>query len=231
MSHGKLQIAREGHTTHCETPRAELESAFTPILRKIWLSSEAVLVACLVDCEGECIDYCTSLSVYDAKLAGAHLALLLSQLDAASPKLLASKGAGTLHLITERRELIVRRVGSDYALAVVLAESPPTSLVNQAIMTAEESLRKEMGLEVSPYHPEATPVQVATHPDPRGSYVPVEVSDGPATQRVESVLGRWEESDRTGAEQQRGFRVRGADGREMNLIHNVRDNTWMRERW
>src|SRR5262245_28803284 len=98
-----------------EVERDLLETAFTPILRRVWSAVPTALAAVFVDLEGECIDYVSSLDPFEAKVGGAHAQMLVDSLRASRQKLGLAEPV-VLTISGALRELWARRATDECLL-------------------------------------------------------------------------------------------------------------------
>ncbi|MGE0787083.1 MAG: hypothetical protein AB7S26_15525 [Sandaracinaceae bacterium] len=200
------------------------ESAFTPILRRLLYRGRGVLMVCFVDFEGECVDYCSTLPPYDAKVAGAQMLVTLSEVAARMHKL----GGGETYSMTIHaapRELVVRRVSAEYMLVVTLRRGSLTRRLRGGIEHAVIELRREAAIDVPSWDPVMDSVRVDVRAAIGWSYAPEAFfADDGSRQEIEIVLGRWFDRGRSRV----CFRVRTVQGEELTLIHDRAVDRWER---
>ncbi|HJK99086.1 MAG TPA: hypothetical protein RMF84_17820 [Polyangiaceae bacterium LLY-WYZ-14_1] len=212
-----------------EAPRDQAESEFTPILRRLWARDETVLAVAFVDQEGECIDYCSSLDPFDAKIAGAHMLVVVAE---TAERLRALDGGETqrVSLLGDEREILVRRLSEDYALVVVAAPSTNhRQALHEGIEEAASALRQEAKIERPAWDLTAHSLHVQLRAAVGWPYAPLSYLERGRRVRVTEVLGRWVEagggSDGSTIE---GFRVRTAMGEELTLVYDPDQDAWIR---
>jgi len=210
-----------------EAPRDQASSGFTPILRRLLGTSPAVLAVTFVDDEGECVDYCSALPPYDAKVIGAHMLVVLAEID--TPTERATRGVvRLLHLVGDRREILVRRVGDDHVLTVTVTEGGAVRRVLEAIEHTVVALRREAGLRAPAWDPVDPGLTVELRPAVGWPYAPVAFTEAGKRVVVADVLGRWiEGAPDTGGEIV-CFRVRAEGGQELTLAHDPVTGRWIR---
>jgi hypothetical protein len=210
-----------------EAPRDQDESGFTPILRSLWADHPGVLAVAFVDQMGECVDYCSSLSPFDAKVAGATLLIVLEEI---APRC-HQAGAGIpklLHLVTERTEFVARRVTDEYLLVVLVRPARVVRKLVDAIEAAVVRLRQEAGAPVPSWDVVEVGLRVEVRVARGWPYAPSAFVEAGARVEVQAVLGRWVE----GAEATGGelvcFRIQTAAGEELTLAHDLVSDRWLR---
>src|SRR6185312_13404781 len=138
------------HVPRVEALRDQDESAFTAILRRVYDAVPAVLAVLFVDTEGECIDYVAAMEPYEAKVAGAHMHMLLKGMSL--PRSSATMGETFgFELLSADREVWVRRFCEEYLIVVLLERGFDTSELRDAVATAGREFREEAGLETPPW--------------------------------------------------------------------------------
>jgi predicted regulator of Ras-like GTPase activity (Roadblock/LC7/MglB family) len=208
-----------------EAKRDQSESAFTPILRRIWSSGPAVLAAVFVDMEGECIDYVSSIDPFEAKVSAAHAHVLMDGLRAA-PKLGLDEPIAFAITCSER-ELWARRVSDGYLLVVVLQPGADHLLVHSVLCVAGREFRAEVGA-ASPSWESATGVlEVIVRAAVGWPYAPAAFSQEGVRVMVTDVLGRWAEPGGASGDELVCFRVRTEDGQELTLVHDPGGDGWL----
>lgn len=209
-----------------EAQRDQLESAFTPILRRIWSSAAAVLAAVFVDLEGECIDYVSSLPPFDAKVSAAHALVLMEELRASQHKLGLAEPI-SFAITGDDRELWARRVSEDYLLVVVLQPGAEHSDVRSVLATAGREFREEVGAEAPAWEPAPKPLEVIIRSAVGWAYAPTAFSQEGVKITITDVLGRWTEPGGAEGDDLVCFRVRTEDGQELTLVHDPAGDGWL----
>ncbi|MCS6798526.1 MAG: hypothetical protein NZ898_08345 [Myxococcota bacterium] len=207
-----------------EAPREEHETGFTRILRALWRSDARALAACYVDADGECIDYCSSLDPFDAKVAGAALVVPWVQLLRRAPRL----GGGRPRMLRvrgERREAWLRAV-TDETVLVLLRQVDPgeTPSVDDRLARwldrTARLLRHEARWPVPTWEPRDG-LRVELRSAVGWPHAPVAFEEHGVRVLVSDVLGRWVEEDWLEC-----FRVRTAEGLELTLEHETWTDHW-----
>lgn len=222
----------DGGAAPLESPRDLDESSFTPILRAVLYAVPGALAVVFVDREGECIDYCSSLPPFDAKVIAAHMLIVTSEVRERSSR------AGEpwyLHVHGSERDIVVRRITDDYLLVVVTRPIGVSSLLTETMELAVRQLRSECGEPPPAWEPAPdTRVRVELRVSNTGwAYAPSAFWDLGDRTAVTDVLGRW-------VEEEKGLRpgdlpielvcfmVRTEHGQELTLVHRVDEDTWER---
>ncbi|UJR79499.1 roadblock/LC7 domain-containing protein [Sandaracinus amylolyticus] len=201
------------------------ESSFTPILRSVLHCVPGVLAVVFVDSEGECIDYCSSLPPFDAKVIAAHMLVVTSEVRETTKRRAGEPWA--IHVQGSERDIVVRRVTDEYLLVVVTLAMGIPSLLTETIELAVRKLRVESG-EVTPRWEPAIDarVRVEVRVAKGWPYAPSAFWMGAERTKVGDVLGRWIEED-DGARVV-CFMVRSESGQELTLVHHVEEDRWER---
>lgn len=211
-----------------EYARDQAESGFTDILRRLLYRATGLLAVAFVDGEGECVDYCSALDPHEAKVAGAQLLVTMTELGARMGKLDAGE-AFMLTMHGSKRDIVVRRVSSDYLLVVVTRPRALTRRLTGGIEHAVIELRREAGIASPSWEPVLDSVRVEVRSAVGWPYAPAAFF-GEAGERiaVADVLGRWMEG--SGVESRVCFRIRTDGGEELTLVHDRAFDRWERQR-
>ena len=209
-----------------EGPRDELETAFTPILRRVWTEVPSVLSAAFVDHEGECIDYVSSLDPYEAKVSAAHTTMLFEQLRTRQHKLGFAEPV-TLMISATLRELWARRVTDEHLLVAISAHGAEAAGIGPVLERAAAEFRREVGVELPVWEP-SPPLEVVVRAAVGWPFAPAAFTAEGVRVVVSDVLGRWvEHPEAPGIEERTCFRVRTDDGRELTLVHDPARPGWV----
>lgn len=206
-----------------EAQRDELESAFTPILRRVLHGLPSALCAVFVDTEGECIDYASSIDPFEAKVSGAHALVLLDRLRAAQRKL-GLHEPYALAIGGSERELWGRRITDDYLLVVIALPGAEATQMWTVLAAAAREFRSEVGAAEAAWEP-TTKLEVVVRSAVGWPFAPAAFSQHGVRVTVTDVLGRWTEPG-SGDDELSCFRVRTADGQELTLIHDPNGDGW-----
>lgn len=206
-----------------EAKRDELESAFTPILRRILQTLPTALCAVFVDTEGECIDYASSIDPFEAKVSGAHALMLVDGLRARQRKL-GLHEPYALAIAGTEREIWARRITDDYMLVVVALPGAEATQMWTVLAAAAGEFRAEVGATAAPWEP-TTRLEVVVRAAVGWPYAPAAFSQHGVRVTVTDVLGRWTEPG-DGDEELSCFRVRTEDGQELTLVHDPNADGW-----
>jgi predicted regulator of Ras-like GTPase activity (Roadblock/LC7/MglB family) len=206
------------------------ESDFTPILRGLLRAAPSVLAAIFVDREGECIDYCSSLSPYDAKVIAAHMIVLLGE-SRERPKAVGGE-PWWMHVLGSERDLIARRVDDEYVLVVATGSNGISSSLCEAIEHTVTKLRSEVGLAKPSWEPTSPRMRVDVRTSTsEWAYAPETFWYRGDRTAVADVLGRWIENPPhpNGANHEVVcFLVRSENGEELTLVHRPEKDEWER---
>lgn len=209
-----------------EAPRDQAASDFTPILRRLLYASSGVLAVVFVDWEGECVDYCSALPPFDAKVAGAHMQIVMADIAARAARV----GGVTrmLHIVGDVRELLVRRVSEEYVLTVVVDEGGAVRRVLEAVERAVYEIRHEAALVAPSWDPIDPGLMVELRSAVGWPYAPAAFSEQAKRVVVQHVIGRWIEGAASTGGDLVCFRVRTETGEELTLAHDPVSDRWIR---
>jgi hypothetical protein len=209
-----------------EATRDVDQSAFTPILRRVLRLGPEMLGVAFVDFEGECIDYCSAIDPFDTKVAGAHLQMLCAELAPHFAKL----GFGAprqLHIVGDTRELIAARVGTEYALVVIVRAGAAELPLQEGVGRAVRELCREAGLaSPSSARADVASLTVALRSARGWAYAPAAYESEAGRVEVAAVLGRWVDAVSEPGTELVCFRVRTDSGQELTLAHDVAADRW-----
>lgn len=204
------------------------ESAFTDILRRLLYRATGLLAVAFVDSEGECVDYCSALDPFEAKVAGAQLLVTMTEMS----DRVRALGGGQSFMLTvsgSSRDLVARRVSDAYMLIVVTKPRALTRRLQGGIEIAVTELRREAGIDMPDWEPVLDSVRVDVRAAIGWPYAPTAYFDETDERiGIAHVMGRWLEG--TGVESRVCFRVRTDDGEELTLVHDRAHDRWERER-
>lgn len=223
---------------HAIVPRAQVESAFSSILRALLKALPLSSGAALVDCEGETVDYAGHIEPFDLKVAAAHFQVVLSDVRNFGPLSTVRE----LRVRSRKRSYLMRVLDPDYSILLVLHRHGVFSVSERALQEAEDRICHEAGLDrretgndwyrvevetsfgrpirlrALPDHadlevppPSIPPTMLRSRPAPidRKAWVDIEV--------MGSLMGA--------AARERGYRIRLASGAEMTLLRE-RGELW-----
>jgi hypothetical protein len=190
--------------------RDQTPTTFSEILQHLlWLEPRAT-AAVLVDGEGETVDYATSLSSYDTKVAAANLRIVLEDITVCWSKV--APDDPLTHILVRARQgtFFVRPIADGYALVLVLRRRN-FAVSSRGVAWATRLLSKEAGWsavseEVLAWHP----AEVELHATKR--FRPSQIKINDTWERVE-VLGSI-----VGLGREKGFRCRLQSGAEITLL-------------
>jgi predicted regulator of Ras-like GTPase activity (Roadblock/LC7/MglB family) len=209
-----------------EAPRDQAESAFTAILRRLWDQLPSLQSAAFVDVEGECIDYISRLDPFEAKVAAAHMHMLLG-IVARSFERLDFGRTFAIEIDAEAREFWVQRVAEDYVLVVLCTSGGDRSQRETAIVLACAEFRDEVGMQPPPWERSRRRLSVRVRPATGWTYAPETYSDGGVRVTITDVIGRWTEAGGLLGDELVCFRVRTEEGRELTLVHDPDGDGWV----
>ena len=199
--------------------RELLPTGFTPVLESLLRALPEALCAVFVDEEGEAIDLATRIDGFDARVAGAETAIVLSRWRALS-SLRQHGPVIELQIVGGSRSLVARSVGGGYDLVVLLSTQGVTAAVSARCATAAGSLRDEA--HISAPTPRSVLRAVELRPSETVGEVPRAFVEDGVRRRVAAVLGVLDEGTA------RAFLVRTVEGEELLVLHNRHTGQWRR---
>jgi predicted regulator of Ras-like GTPase activity (Roadblock/LC7/MglB family) len=177
------------------------------------------LCAVFVDPEGETVDVSARVDPFDARVAGAEMAIVLGSARAASRKL----GYGDtleVRLESPQRSVIVRAVSEGYELVLLVGAPAISARAAELVAQTAVALLTEAGLPPPPSY--ATLRSVERKPSQTGMLVPAAFDDRGVRRKVTAVLGHRTEG---GAVK---FLVRVDTGEELLLVNEPISGRWTR---
>ena len=207
-----------------EALRDQLETTFTPMLRRAYEATPSALAFAFVDQEGECIDYVSAIDPFEAKVCAAHAFVLIDGLHDRQSRL-RMRNPFALEIATESRCLWARLMCADYvAVAVVTPDADRTKL-EATLAELSREFRGEAGIE-TPSWDTAPGVEVMIRSAVGWAYAPAAFNAGGASVAVSDVLGRWTEPGGVHGDEVVCFRVRTQEGQELTLVHDPAVDDW-----
>lgn len=209
-----------------ESERDQLESTLTVPMRQIFTASPSVLAAIFVDSEGECVDYCASMDVYDAKVAAAQMQVVLEEVRVFGRRVEAGRPA-MLEILGLRRSFVVREVGEGYAVVVVVAGPSIDVSISWALDECIRALRQETALPTPSWDPECD-LDVQTRRAIGWEFAPASFALHGQRHVIADVLGRWHQEGGLSGSPLICFRVRDTRGAECTLAFDSSEELWLR---
>jgi hypothetical protein len=206
-----------------EASREELETTFTPMLRRAWdLIPDATMLA-FVDQEGECIDYVSAIDAFEAKVLAAHAFTLLHQICYRAGRL-SLQSPYLLEIAADERMLCVRRLTEEYVVVTSVPKEVDRATLEGALSELAREFRSEAGLPAPPW--DSRGLQVTVRDAVGWAYAPEAYTDSGTQITIADVLGRWTEPTGVGDDEVVCFRVRTETGREITLVHDPASDGW-----
>jgi hypothetical protein len=209
-----------------EAQRDQVESAFTPILRRLFDAIPSVLAAVFVDMEGECIDYVTSVEPYEAKVAAAHLHMLMRITRASRATEIVGE-ALALEIVSAERVLCAWYLGDEYALMALVHGEIDRSRLRDSLARVQREFRAEVGIDAPDWAATDGQLSVSVRPSAGWTYAPSVFLLRGSRVKVSDVIGRWTEYALPQGSVLVCFRVRTQAGREITLIHDQSSDHWL----
>jgi hypothetical protein len=209
-----------------ESKRDLRESAFTPILRRVFRQVPSVLAAVLVDYEGESIDYVSALDPYDAKVSAAHMHMLMALFRTSAARRICGEPYA-LELVTSEREIWVRCAGDEYGLVAIMEPGFDRLQMRDALAYASREFRTEVGIETPSWDLIRPGLSVRVRSADGWEYAPQGFWAGGVRRTITGVLGRWTEPAGSDGVELVCFRVRTQEGQELTLVHDPDAKDWV----
>ncbi len=102
------------------TPREQARTAFTELLEEILVGCPGAVAAIFSDAEGETVDYCTFLEVFDTQIAGAQWGSVLAGIRDLVLKVRQGE-LDAVHVRGTDRDFLIQLVGEGYYLTLILS--------------------------------------------------------------------------------------------------------------
>ncbi len=208
-----------------ETERDQVETGFTPHLRELLLDPR-VLCAIFVDREGESVDYCARVDMYEAKIAGAQLHVTMVELRERVAPMLVGEVLSFL-IAGEARDFVVRRVDGEYSLVVVTQPGAATDDILRGLDTLAAAFRDEAGLVPPWWDRTVGDLAVETRPAVGWSFAPTRIHHAGHETEIHDVIGRWTEQGGLPGGELECFRVRLDGDRELTLAWDAELGCWL----
>lgn len=201
------------------TARDQADTSFTRHLETLLRQLPEALCAIFVDGEGEAVDLAARLDLFDARIAGAELAIVMASARMATERMRAGT---TLEVRIEgaARSIIVRHVSEGYDLVVLVSAETISAHVADVTAATAIALLVEAGLDPPPSY--ALLRSVEQRPSRTGLSVPSAFDDFGVRRRVTSVLGHSVEGGEV------KFLVRLDNGQELVLVNERATGKWTR---
>lgn len=199
--------------------RSFARTGFSDALDQLLERVPEALCATFIDSEGETVDTATRVDVFDARVAGAVMALPLASAKSVSRAL----GLGALvelRVLGVQRALWARHIGGDTDLVMLLDGGSVSARTASLGAAAAAALRVEAGIDPTRAQQVLRSVELRT--DPEGRPLPTAFDHDGRRQRVSAVLGIASEGEET------LFLVRTDRGEEC-VVRRGADGRWHRE--
>lgn len=210
-----------------ESLRDQAETMFTSTLRSLFWADPAIVAVVFVDSLGECVDYCGSVDPFEAKVVGAQMQVVISNLGPSLHKSMLGE-LGELHVHADRYELVVRRIDPEYSCIVMRREGSSDEVMLAALEMTVHRLRELAGLDVPRWDRHVEGLKVTTRASQGWGFAPDTVVELGQAIRIDAVLGRWEESGGLAGRPLVCFRVHTDDGRDSTLVYDESHQRWYR---
>jgi hypothetical protein len=163
------------------------------VLRALLRGVPEALLAVFVDEEGECVDYCSSLPPYDAKIAGAQVHVMMHDIAQTFAKFRGGK-VWFVHVQGSEREMIARRVSDEYLLVVITRPLRVEGPLRAAIDASVAALRAEGEIARPRWEPHRQALVVEVREARGWGYAPEVIYDRGVRTEILAVLGRFGEA-------------------------------------
>ncbi len=210
-----------------ESDRDQSESGFTEILRGLVRSEPDIRAIIFVDHDGECVDYCSELPPYDAKIAGAHMQVIVDGLRQPLQRLLSGELI-EVQVYAKERDIIARRIDDEYLVVVVVRAGRSDDKLLQGVRDTVDRIRAEANIPPPWWDEKGEPLVVQTRKAIGWGFAPTAVAFAGIETRILDVLGRWRENGGATGGELVCFRVRTEGGGELTLAYDPEQDRWFR---
>lgn len=202
------------------TERDKTATGFSRHLDTLLGQVPEALCAIFIDSEGEAIDLASCIDLFDARIAGAEMAVALSSARTMSQKLRQGDSV-EVRIEGTRRSIIARHVAEECHLVVMVSTPSISAHVAEATAMTALAILTESGLK-PPAAAYLVLRSVEQRPNRTGMPVPSSFEGHGVRHKVEAVLGHRNE----GAEVR--FLVRLDNGEELVMVHDRVNGGWKR---
>lgn len=206
-----------------EALRDQLETTFTPMLRRAYEATPAALAFAFVDQEGECIDYVSAIDPFEAKVCAAHAFVLVDALHGRQARL-RMRNPYALEIVTEGRCLWARLMCDDYVAVAVVTPEADRAKLEATLTELSREFRGEAGIDTPSWDNRGLVVRIRSAVG--WDYAPTAFNNGDQSVGVSDVLGRWTEPGGVHGDDVVCFRVRTQEGQELTLVHDPAVDGW-----
>ncbi len=195
-------------------PRDMDASPFSVIMAGLLRRLPGAFAACLVDKDGEAVDYSGAIDPYDIKVAAAHWQIVFTEFGRQK----TLRGTRHVVLVLEKSSAILRALPEGYVLVVLLGKYGGFYHTERALSACENALAREAGWKLPQEH---SWFAVTVTSDATGR--PARIVYGGLEENVE-VVGSLR-----GHGRERGYRVRLASGPEITIVREPGDFWYVEE--
>jgi predicted regulator of Ras-like GTPase activity (Roadblock/LC7/MglB family) len=210
-----------------EAPRDQVESPFTAILRVALEADERIVSVSFVDHEGECVDYCSRVPPFDAKIAGAQMQVVVNGLTEPLRRM-AQGELNEVQIIGVERDVIARRIDDEYLLVVIAHGGATDDRLLDRLAAVVAGLRAEAGLLPPCWDHESGAFDVKLRAAVAWGFAPSALDVNGDLIPIGAVLGRWTERGGLPGGELVCFRVRLVDGSEITIAFDAALRRWLR---
>jgi hypothetical protein len=189
-------------------------SPFSIILERLLRGLPNCLAVGFIDLEGEAVEAVGWVDLFDIKVTGAHLLIILRTMPTAQP------GATKELVITATRmSYRVQALPEGYALVLMFSRDGAFDISPRAVQACSRALCREAGFDESDQGPIWFAVEVTAQ------------NAGASRPHKVRAEGDWHEVEVLGAlvglaDRERGYRVRLANGNEVTLLREPLGRWW-----
>jgi hypothetical protein len=208
-----------------ESERDQAESSFTRLIREFLDGDPRYLAGIFVDREGECVDYCARLDAFDAKVAGAHLQVVLGEIRPSLQRL--SLGEPRLFAVFgSERDLVLRRVDAEYSFVLVATAGSIDDDMFVVLSQLAHDLRAEAMLPPAHFEDQYGPLEVEVRESVGFPFAPTALRVGELQIEIADVLGHFREEGGLPGGILECFHVRDIEGNEFLLAYDDGSRRW-----
>lgn len=210
-----------------ESERDQVESSFTRLIRAFMEEDPRYLAGIFVDREGECVDYCARVDAYDAKVAGAHLQVVLAEIRPALRRLALGEPLAFV-VFGSQRDLALRRVDSEYSVILLASAGSIDDDALAGLSELAHRLRVEAALAPGFFDDHQGHLEVEVRESVGFPFAPVALRVGELRVDVADVLGHFREPGGVAGGTLECFHVRDVGGEEFLLAFDDASRRWHR---
>lgn len=195
-------------------------SPFSTLLESLVARLDGAVAACIVDTEGESVDYAGPIDPFEVRVAAAHWQIIMRQLR----MMRGFRTTSTVTVRAQRASFLLRMLADGYVLVVVLSRGAGFNISPRALSDFDQAVSKEAGWRV----PKLREVWHGTEVLADRGGRPQCILHGLSSEPLE-VLGRVRARDLGLRPRERAYRVRMQSGAERTLVRETSGHWYVDE--